>query len=94
MIGFSFDSNTAAREVWNCIERLTSDPENIALSLPGRKKRKQQKQPRHKYVQLPPKTQISHPCQFNHVTSVTQEDRPRYFSMQAFVAAPVQGREH
>lgn len=94
VIGFSFDSNTAAREVWHCIDRLTSDPENIALSLPGRKKRKQQKQPRHKYVQLPPKSQISNPCQFHHITSVTQEDTPRYFSLQAFVAAPIQHREH
>ncbi|ALC39561.1 MESR3 [Drosophila busckii] len=81
MIGFSFDSTDAARELWQHVERLVSDPENLALSVPGRK---QKKQKRVKPAPLPPKSQISHPCQFHHVTSVVKEDCERYYSMQAF----------
>uniref|UniRef100_A0A1L8DCY1 Putative misexpression suppressor of ras 3 n=1 Tax=Nyssomyia neivai TaxID=330878 RepID=A0A1L8DCY1_9DIPT len=85
IIGFSFDSSQAARELWLCIEKLISDPENIALSTPGRKRKPPKKV---KPMQLPPKSQISNPCQFHHITSVTAEDAPRYFSLQAFVAKP------
>uniref|UniRef100_A0A1B0FNN1 Misexpression suppressor of ras 3 n=2 Tax=Glossina TaxID=7393 RepID=A0A1B0FNN1_GLOMM len=81
VIGFSYDSTESAREIWQQMERLISDPENIALSVPGRKNRKQK---RAKPAPLPPKSQISHPCQFHHVTSVTKEDSNRYYSMQAF----------
>lgn len=91
MIGFSFDSNQAAGDIWSCIERLISDPENISLSVPGRK-RKQQKQKRTKPVPLPQKSQISQPCQFSHVTSVTTNDSQRYFSMQTFVGNPINQR--
>lgn len=87
VIGFSFDSNEAALELWQCVERLVSNPENIALSSPGRKKRSSSKQKRSKQqVALPPKSQISHPCQFLHVTKVTAYDTPRFYSLQAFVA--------
>uniref|UniRef100_A0A182TS98 WH1 domain-containing protein n=1 Tax=Anopheles melas TaxID=34690 RepID=A0A182TS98_9DIPT len=89
MIGFSFDSNQAAREMWVRVEELTSNPENIALSAPGRKRKTQK---RAKPIVLPPKSQISQPCQFNHVTSVTTSDTQRYFSLQAFVSAPVKHR--
>ncbi|XP_052865456.1 uncharacterized protein LOC128271838 isoform X2 [Anopheles cruzii] len=89
VIGFSFDSNQAAREMWVRVEELTSNPENIALSAPGRKRKTQK---RAKPIVLPPKSQISQPCQFNHVTSVTTSDTPRYFSLQAFVTAPVKHR--
>lgn len=82
VIGFSFDSSEAARELWKTIERLISDPENIAINMPGRKKNKHKRQ---KPPALPPKSQISHPCQFHHVTSVTPDDAPRYYSLQAFV---------
>lgn len=90
VIGFSFDSNQAARDIWSCIERLISDPENISLSVPGRK-RKQSKRP--KPAPLPQKSQISQPCQFSHVTSVTTNDSQRYFSMQTFVGQPVNHRD-
>jgi len=86
VIGFSFDSNESAVELWHCVERLISNPENIALSSPGRKKRTTKK--RSKPVALPPKSQISHPCQFLHVTKVTAFDTPRYYSLQAFVQPP------
>ncbi|EAA12473.4 AGAP007736-PA [Anopheles gambiae str. PEST] len=89
VIGFSFDSNQAAREMWVRVEELTSNPENIALSAPGRKRKTQK---RAKPIVLPPKSQISQPCQFNHVTSVTTSDTQRYFSLQAFVSAPVKHR--
>uniref|UniRef100_A0A182JNC8 WH1 domain-containing protein n=1 Tax=Anopheles christyi TaxID=43041 RepID=A0A182JNC8_9DIPT len=89
VIGFSFDSNQAAREMWVRVEELTSNPENIALSAPGRKRKTQK---RAKPIVLPPKSQISQPCQFNHVTSVTTGDTQRYFSLQAFVSAPVKHR--
>lgn len=85
MIGFSFDSSESARELWQQMERLINDPENIALSISGRKKQKKVKP-----VPLPPKSQISQPCQFHHVTSVTREDSDRYYSMQAF--APLNQR--
>ncbi|XP_017094529.1 uncharacterized protein MESR3 isoform X1 [Drosophila bipectinata] len=83
MIGFSFDSTDAARELWQHVERLVSDPENIALTVSGGG-RKPKKQKRAKPAPLPPKSQISHPCQFHHVTSVVKEDSERYYSMQAF----------
>ena len=82
VIGFSFDSTDAAKEVWLRIKKLISNPENIALSAPGRKKKPQKKV---KPIVLPPKSQISTPCQFNHVTSVTKQDSNRYFSLQAFM---------
>ena len=66
MIGFSFDSEESAHEVWKYVERLISNPENIALSGPGRKRKTKRTKP----IVLPPKSQISHPCQFLHVTKV------------------------
>lgn len=90
VIGFSFDSNQAAREMWVRVEELISNPENIALSAPGRKRKTKKST---KPIILPPKSQISQPCQFHHVTSVTANDTPRYFSLQAFVAPPVKHRE-
>lgn len=83
-IGFSFDSSDSARELWREIEKLISNPENIALNVSGGS-RKKQKQKKMKPIPLPPKSQISHPCQFHHVTSVTREDAERYYSLQAFV---------
>ncbi|XP_055541824.1 uncharacterized protein LOC129727737 isoform X2 [Wyeomyia smithii] len=89
VIGFSFDSNQAAREMWVRVEELISNPENIALSAPGRKRKSKKVT---KPIVLPPKSQISQPCQFHHVTSVTTGDVQRYFSLQAFVAPPVKHR--
>lgn len=80
-IGFSFDSNSAATDFWRNVERLTSNPENIALSAPGRKRKTKAAKPK----PLPPKSQISLPCQFLHVTNVTAEDTGRYHSLQVFM---------
>lgn len=81
IIGFSFDSNNAATEFWQSVERLTANPENIALSAPGRKRKTKPPKPK----PLPPKSQISLPCQFLHVTNVSAEDTPRYHSLQVFM---------
>lgn len=83
LIGFSFDTQQAAHDIWSHIERLVSDPENISLSMPGRKKKKAPKLP--KPAPLPPKSHISQPCCFQHVTSVDVTDHKRYFSMQALL---------
>ncbi|CRK93656.1 CLUMA_CG007185, isoform A [Clunio marinus] len=81
IIGFSFDSNSSAMEFWENVERLISNPENIALSAPGRKRKTKTVKPK----PLPPKSQISHPCQFLHVTNVSADDTSRYHSLQVFM---------
>ncbi|XP_063698568.1 uncharacterized protein LOC134829434 isoform X2 [Culicoides brevitarsis] len=90
IIGFSFDSHQAAREIWLSVEKLISDPENIALSAPGRKHKKPTKKQK---IILPPKSQISLPCQFHHVTSVTRNDTSRFFSLQAFISPSSRKRD-
>lgn len=69
--------------MWTHIEGLIACPENISLSVPGKKKKKEQKLC--KPVSLPPKNQISQPCCFQHVTSIDHDDRLRYFSMKEFI---------
>ncbi|XP_011292777.1 uncharacterized protein LOC101900606 [Musca domestica] len=86
MIGFSYDTAGAAAEIWLHLERLLSDPENNLRTLPRDKERSK----RVRQVPLPPKAQISQPCQFHHVTSVTKDDGDRYYSLQAFVASMTQ----
>jgi hypothetical protein len=81
IIGFSFDSTDAATEFWQSVERLISNPENIALSAPGRKRKTKPV----KQKPLPPKSQISLPCQFSHVTNVSLTDTDRYHSLQIFM---------
>lgn len=81
LAGLSFDNSKAANELWQHIERLVSCPENISLSVPGKKKKKSPQ----KKVVLPAKSNISQPCQFQHVTSVDAADRSRYFSLQTLV---------
>ncbi|GLH16577.1 hypothetical protein R5R35_004413 [Gryllus longicercus] len=83
LIGFSFDSVSAAAEMWNHVEKLTSSPENISLSVPGRRNRKPRRAP--KPQPLPNKSNISQPCCFQHITSVDAGDRSRYFSLQTLV---------
>ncbi|XP_051156009.1 uncharacterized protein LOC127278354 isoform X2 [Leptopilina boulardi] len=85
LAGFSFDNPKAASDLWQHIERLVACPENISLSVPGKKKKKK---PVQKKVVLPAKSNISQPCQFQHVTSVDLTDRSRYFSLQTLVPPP------
>ncbi|PSN49336.1 hypothetical protein C0J52_04270 [Blattella germanica] len=83
LIGLSFDSSSAADEMWSHVERLTACPENISLSVPGRRNRKPRRSP--KPQPLPAKAHISQPCCFQHVTNVDVADRLRYLSLRALV---------
>lgn len=86
LIGLSFDVPHAADEMWSQVERLTSCPENITLSTPGSKKRSRSRSRKAtKQQSLPPKSQISQPCCFQHINSVEIEDRNRYLSLQTLV---------
>ncbi|KAK3859723.1 hypothetical protein Pcinc_018178 [Petrolisthes cinctipes] len=81
-MGLSFNDGRPATEFLSHIERLTSDPSNISLSGPSKKKNKvKEKIPKYK---APKKTDISTPCNFQHVTSVDACDKGRFFSLQAF----------
>uniref|UniRef100_A0A1B6CXN5 WH1 domain-containing protein n=1 Tax=Clastoptera arizonana TaxID=38151 RepID=A0A1B6CXN5_9HEMI len=82
LIGFSFDCVDAAKEMWEHVDRLTSSPENISLSVPGSRNKKVKKQ---QYQPLPEKSHISQPCCFQHITSVEAGDRMRYFSLQTLL---------
>ncbi|XP_046664396.1 uncharacterized protein LOC124357045 isoform X2 [Homalodisca vitripennis] len=82
LVGLSFDCVEAAQEMWQHIDRLTADPENISLSVPKKNKKPKKKQA----VQpLPQKSHISQPCCFQHITSVEPGDRTRYFSLQTLL---------
>lgn len=83
LVGLSFDSAVAADEMWGHVERLTACPENISLSVPGRRGRKLRRTP--KPQPLPAKSHISQPCCFQHVTSVDAADRMRYLSLRSLV---------
>jgi hypothetical protein len=83
LVGLSFDSPAAADEMWGHVERLTACPENISLSVPGRRGRKQRRTP--KPQPLPAKSHISQPCCFQHVTNVDTADRMRYLSLRSLV---------
>ncbi|XP_076069142.1 uncharacterized protein LOC143041191 [Oratosquilla oratoria] len=80
-MGLSFNEARAAMEFYSHLERLISDPSNIALSGPGKKKRFKDKLPKYK---APRKSDISLPCNFQHVTSVDACDKGRLFSLQIF----------
>ncbi|XP_044254104.1 uncharacterized protein LOC123004755 [Tribolium madens] len=92
-IGFSFDTAQAADEMWSHIERLVSDPENISLSTPGKKKKKKERKVP-KPAPLPPKSHISQPCCFQHITSVDRDDTNRYYSLKEFVPSGHASRIH
>lgn len=83
-IGVSFDTVQAAQEMWAHVEGLVACPENISLSAPGKKKKKKEKKVP-KPLPLPPKSHISQPCCFQHVTKVDRDDRSRYMSLKELV---------
>ena len=85
LVGLSFDSASAADEMWSHVERLTACPENISLSVPGRRGRRPRQTAKPKPQPLPAKTHISQPCYFQHVTNVDAADRMRYLSLRALV---------
>ncbi|KAA0198907.1 hypothetical protein HAZT_HAZT004842 [Hyalella azteca] len=80
-IGLSYNEGDAAMAFHKQLETLTSDPENISLSAPGKKKKLKNKEKLPKY-KAPRKNDISMPCNFHHVTSVDPADRIRLYSLQ------------
>ncbi|CAG9820279.1 unnamed protein product [Phaedon cochleariae] len=80
-VGFSFDNAPHAEQMWEHIERLVACPENISLSTPGKKKKKKAKKAP-KPPPLPPKSHISQPCCFQHITSVDRGDTDRFYSLK------------
>ena len=97
-IGLSFDDVMAADEFYHHLQRLTSDPLNIALTGPRSPNKKsgscgtlteQDARARRKY-RPPNKSEISQPCAFQHVVNVTKLDQSKYFSLQAYVRSKVE----
>lgn len=86
-LGLSFNDGQLAMHFHSILEKLTSDPANISLSGPGKKKKEKPKEKPLKY-KAPKKTDISLPCNFNHVTNVDPTDKPRFFSLQLFAHKP------
>ncbi|CAO1297712.1 unnamed protein product [Diamesa serratosioi] len=69
--GISYFSNAPAVEIRQNIRRMLTSPEIIALSTPlSKRKSKKTSKPQ----PLPPKCQISNPCQFFHVNNITSYD--------------------
>lgn len=95
-VGLSFDSKTAAQDFHNKVLHLTNDPANIALKGPRRQltpvkshyyldnlpNKSTDPKKNHK---IPNKMDISQPCGFQHVVSVSHSDFKKYFSLQTFV---------
>ena len=91
-LGLSFDSKEPAEEFHNHLVALTSDPANTGLKGPTVANTKThyyldnvpQKKPQ-RPKSKPNKMDISQPCGFQHVVSVSQSDFQKYFSLQTFV---------
>merc|ERR1712038_161181 len=84
-VGLSFDSKPAAQSFHDKVLQLTNDPENVALKGPRRNLGATKS---HYYLDnLPNKMDISQPCGFQHVVSVSQNDFKKYFSLQTFVSS-------
>lgn len=89
MIGLSFDNIESSKELWMYIEKLTSCPENICLSMPKSKLKStssivNSSNQKIKF-KLPDKSLISTPCCFQHITNVDISDRERYYSLQTML---------
>ena len=94
-IGLSFDDSEAADNFYQHLLRLTSDPANIALSGPRASSKKStgghaspgeaEAKSRRKY-RPPNKSEISQPCAFQHVVSISQKDYSKYFSLQVSIS--------
>uniref|UniRef100_T1IYT1 WH1 domain-containing protein n=1 Tax=Strigamia maritima TaxID=126957 RepID=T1IYT1_STRMM len=87
MVGFSFDEATAAKQLIEKIDRLTSDPANISLSGPPTTKKNKTKRCKREKIKLPKKTDISSPCCFQHVTRLDMADRPNLYSLSTMTSA-------
>lgn len=90
IIGLSFDDEECAELFYQRVEKLTSDFANISLSgskvkSKGKKDKTSVKSSiKSKFVK-PKKSEISQPCCFNHISSLTSNDKKRFPSLQNFV---------
>lgn len=92
IIGLSFDDEECAELFFQRVDKLTSDFANISLS--GSKSKSKSKRDKGssklsiktKFVK-PKKSDISQPCCFNHISSLTSLDKKRFPSLQNFVVA-------
>ncbi|ODN01243.1 hypothetical protein Ocin01_05438 [Orchesella cincta] len=90
IIGLSFDDEECAESFYRQVDKLTSDFANISLS--GSKVKSKSKKDKTssktssktKFVK-PKKRDISQPCGFSHISSLTSTDRKRFPSLQNFV---------
>jgi len=88
IIGLSFDDEESAVNFSNRVDKLTSDFANISLS--GSKTKAKNKKDKSKGSKLvkyvkPKKSEISQPCCFTHVSSLSSKDRGRLSSLQHFI---------
>ncbi|CAG7836207.1 unnamed protein product [Allacma fusca] len=86
VVGFSFDDEDSADKFFRRIDKLTSDFANISLSGSKNKNKKEKKVKAVKFIK-PKKTEISQPCGFQHIASVTSQDRKLCPSLQEFVSS-------
>jgi len=90
IIGLSFDDEECAERFYRQVDKLTSDFANISLS--GSKVKSKSKKDKGssktssktKFIK-PKKRDISQPCGFSHISSLTSTDRKRFPSLQNFV---------
>lgn len=97
MIGLSFNNASAAREFYERIEVLTSDPANISLSGPNSKAAKKaasKKKKKVEKIKLPKKTDISQPCCFQHVTKVDLGDKEQFVTLATLTGSRSKTAEH
>lgn len=92
IIGLSFDDEECAELFYQRVDKLTSDFANISLS--GSKNKSKLKKDKSnpnkssiksKFIR-PKKSEISQPCCFNHISSLTSIDKKRFPSLQNFVS--------
>ncbi|XP_013794566.1 uncharacterized protein LOC106478560 [Limulus polyphemus] len=83
MAGLSFDNPAAAVQFLDEIDRLTSDPLNISLSVPKKMGKTRKTKPTK--VKLPKKCDISQPCCFQHVTTVGMQDQEHFYTLATLV---------
>ncbi|RWS12612.1 uncharacterized protein B4U79_07862 [Dinothrombium tinctorium] len=93
MAGLSFDDADAAEMFLQNIETITSDPLNIALSIPKKGLKKEKSKSKASTHRQPRKCDISTPCFFQHITSVDLSDFGRLHSLSTLVPSPLATRE-
>jgi len=88
VVGLSFDNADTADKFAKQVDKLTSDFANISLSGSKQKNKKGGKNKDKKVVQKyvrPNKSEISQPCAFTHISSLSPKDKNLFSSLQHFV---------